>query len=236
MSRFQFKNFTIHQSRSALKVGTDSMLLGASIKSSSPKHGLDIGAGTGVLSLMVAQNHPGILIDAIEIDPNSYEDLTENVLFSDFKNQIQTIHKDFFSCQFIKKFDLIFSNPPFYDDGLKFDQNVIYHSKHTVNFSINNFFLKSKELLEVNGNLWIIVPFDKTKSWVDAAIQNSLSLVKQIIIEAKPGKKVRSILVFSFDENQIMNISNFVVRDSKGYYTQEYHLLTNEFHNKIPLR
>ena len=96
--------------------------------------------------------------------------------------------------------------------------------------------MKSKELLEVNGKLWIIVPFDKTKSWVDAAIQNSLSLVKQIIIEAKPGNKGRSILVFSFDNNQIMNISNFVVRDSNGFYTQDYHLLTNEFHIKRPLR
>jgi tRNA1Val (adenine37-N6)-methyltransferase len=236
MSHFQFKNFNISQSRSALKVGTDAMILGASIKCESPKFGLDIGAGTGVLSLMVAQKHPEILIDAIEIDPNSFDDLTENVLFSDFKNQIQTIHNDFFSYQFIKKFDLIFSNPPFYDDGLKFDQNVIYHSKHTVNFSIYNFFLKSKELLELNGQLWIIVPFDKTKFWVDAAIQSSLNLIKHIIIEAKPDKKIRSILVFSFDNNQIVNISNFVVRDSNGFYTQDYHLLTNEFHIKRPLR
>jgi tRNA1Val (adenine37-N6)-methyltransferase len=236
MSRFQFKKFTIYQSRSALKVGTDAMLLGASIKVNSPKYGLDIGAGTGVLSLMVAQNHPEIFIDAIEIDPSSFEDLTENILLSDFKNQIQTIQKDFFSCQFIKKFDLIFSNPPFYDDGLKFDQNVIYHSKHSINFSANNFFLKSKELLDVHGELWIIVPFDKTKFWVDTAIQSSLNVVKQIIIEAKPDKKVRSILVFSFDKNQIINISKFVVRDSNGYYTQEYHQLTNDFHNKRPLK
>lgn len=236
MSYFQFKKFIIHQSRSALKVGTDAMLLGASIKSISPKYGLDIGAGTGVLSLMVAQNHSGILIDAIEIDLNSYEDLSENVLSSDFKNQIQTIHNDFFTYKFFKKFDLIFSNPPFYDDGLKFDENVVYHSKHSVNFSIDDFFLKSKELLDVHGELWIIVPFDKTKFWVDAAIKSSLNLVKQIIIEAKPNKNVRSILVFSFDKNQIINISNFVVRDSEGFYTKEYHVLTNDFHNKRPLK
>ena len=236
MSYFQFKKFIIHQSRSALKVGTDAMLLGASIKAYSPKFGLDIGAGTGVLSLMVAQNHSGILIDAIEIDLNSYEDLSENVLSSDFKNQIQTIHDDFFTYKFFKKFDLIFSNPPFYDDGLKFDENLVYHSKHSINFSIDDFFLKSKELLDVHGELWIIVPFDKTKFWVDAAIKSSLNLVKQIIIEAKPDKNVRSILVFSFDKNQIINISNFVVRDSEGFYTKEYHVLTNDFHNKRPLK
>lgn len=236
MSHFQFKKFIIHQSRAALKVGTDSMILGAFIDGHYSRSALDIGAGTGVLSLMVAQNHPGILIDAIEIDFNSFEDLSENVLKSDFKNQIQTIYEDFFAYHFIKKYDLIFSNPPFYDDGLKFDENVNYHSKHSVNFSIAQFFLKSKELLQLNGELWIIVPYDKSKSWCYKAEQCNLNLIKHIIIEAKPGKMVRSILVFSFAKNVQLNTANFVVRDLFGFYTEEYHLLTNEFHNKKPLK
>ena len=236
MSRFQFKHFTIHQSRSALKVGTDAMLLGASIKCDSPKFGLDVGAGTGVLSLMVSQVHSYIFIDAIEIDYNSFEDLSQNIYLSKFKDRIQSFNKDFFSYQSNKKYDLIFSNPPFYDDGFKFDENILFHSKHNLNFSVEKFFIKSLDLLDTNGEIWVIVPYVKTQFWLKEANKSHLFLVKQIMIESKPGKEVRSILVFSLSNTSELSLSTFSIRDDDGFYTDEYHLLTSEFHNKKPLR
>jgi tRNA1Val (adenine37-N6)-methyltransferase len=134
MSHFHFKRFTINQSRTTLKVGTDAMLLGAFIKTNSPRFGLDVGAGTGVLSLMVAQNHSSINIDSVEIDSKSFEDLKQNITESVFKNQINFFNIDFFAFQPNKKYDLIFSNPPFYDDGIKFNSEINFHPKHNVNF------------------------------------------------------------------------------------------------------
>ena len=236
MSRFQFKNFTINQARSSLKVGTDAMILGAFIKSSTPKYGLDVGAGTGVLSLMVAQNHSSIVIDSVEIDNRSFEDLKQNIIESDFKNKINFFNIDFFKFQSDKKYDLIFSNPPFYDDGMKFNSEINFHSKHNINFLKKDFFLKCIDFLLSSGELWIIVPFDKSEKWIREALNIKLNLFKRIDIEAKPDNKVRTILVFSLILPLKVDESIFVIRDQDGFYTNEYHILTNDFHNKRPIK
>ena len=236
MSRFHFKKFTIHQSRSALKVGTDAMILGATIKTDLPKYGLDVGAGTGVLSLMVAQNHPSISINAIEIDDSSFKDLNQNISESEFKNQISVLNTDFFLFQSSKKYDLIFSNPPFYDDGLKFSLETNYHSKHSLNFSKSLFFSKIVEILSDYGHIWIIIPFDKSQLWINSALDKGLFLYKRIDIKGKPMMKIRSILVFTFNNNDKIEHSNILIRDSDGFYTKDYLKLTEDFHNKRPLK
>ena len=236
MSRFQFKKFTINQSRSTLKVGTDAMLLGAFIKENTYKSGLDIGSGTGVLSLMVAQNQPNILIDAIEIDNSSFEDLRQNVLESVFKHQIRFFKIDFFVFESKKKYDLIFSNPPFYDDGVQFENEIKFHAKHNVNFSKKKFFSKCADLLSETGEIWIIVPFDKAELWIQSALEFQLFLMQCIDIESKQNSKVRCVLVFSFIIKDKIDFSNFIIRDENGFYTSDYHFLTREFHNKQPLK
>lgn len=236
MSHFHFKKFTINQSRTTLKVGTDAMLLGAFIKTNSPSFGLDVGAGTGVLSLMVAQNHSSINIDSVEIDSKSFEDLKQNITESVFNNQINFHNIDFFKFQPNKKYDLIFSNPPFYDDGLKLDSEINFHPKHNINFLKKDFFLKCIDLLFSSGELWIIVPFNKSEKWIKEALDLNLNLSKRIDLEAKPNNKVRTILVFSFILPVKVDESIFVIRDQDGLYTNEYHILTNDFHNKRPLK
>ncbi len=236
MSRFQFKKFTINQSRASLKVGTDAMILGASIQTESPRYALDIGAGTGVLSLMIAQNHSNLIVDAIEIDENSFLDLESNVFESVFSHQIQLFNTNFFLFESDKSYDLIFSNPPFFDDGVKFSDSIEFHSKHNVNFPKLFFFQKCAKLLAIDGEIWIIVPFNKSHLWIEAALQSNLLLIKQIIVEAKPQVKIRSILVFSNSKRESIDVSSFVIRDSKGFYTHEYHVLTKEFHIKTPLK
>jgi tRNA1Val (adenine37-N6)-methyltransferase len=185
---------------------------------------------------MVAQNQPNILIDAIEIDNSSFEDLSQNVLESVFKHQIRFFKIDFFVFVSKKKYDLIFSNPPFYDDGVQFENEIKYHAKHNVNFSKINFFSRCADLLFENGEIWIIVPFDKADLWIESAIEFHLFLVQRIDIESKPNEKIRCILIFSFTIKDEIETTKFIVRDINGYYTDEYVSLTSEFHSKRPLK
>lgn len=236
MSIFHFKKFSISQSNSTLKVGTDSMLLGVFASGSIPKNGLDIGAGTGVLTLMICQKYDVIHMDAIEIDPNSYSDLELNISNSPFHNRIQCLNIDFFDFRTNQTYDLIISNPPYFEDGIKFDQNLNYHYKHANFFSKDLFFLNSHLLLSLKGLLWIIVPFPNEHKWIESALNAQLYLYKRIEIEAKPHKKVRTILVFSKTKTNQIKEEVFVIRDHDGKYTRDYQELTLEFHNKIPLR
>jgi tRNA1Val (adenine37-N6)-methyltransferase len=236
MSKFHFKHFSIDQTNSSLKVGTDAMLLGSFILSNTALTGLDIGAGTGVLSLMVAQNHPNITIDSIEIDSKSFIDLNANIECSSFKDRIHAINQDFFSYNFTKKYDLIFSNPPYYDNGFLPKEKNHLIAKHTLHFSKSIFFSKIKDLLTVIGNCWIIIPFDNINDWILEANNNGLNIINQINISGKEGDCNRVICVFGFTNFQNNYIKQFTVRDKNGFYTTEYHQLTQNFHNKKPLK
>ncbi len=110
---FQFKYFRISQNRTALKVGTDSMLLGAFVSAKNPKYALDLGAGTGVLSLMLCQKFPTLNVEAIEIDKGAFQDCLSNVKQSSWSEQVNAIQGDYFSHVFSRSYDLIVSNPSF---------------------------------------------------------------------------------------------------------------------------
>jgi tRNA1Val (adenine37-N6)-methyltransferase len=235
MSSFHFKYFSINQSNSLLKVGTDAMILGSIIQSVNSKRALDIGAGTGVISLMVAQKNPNLIVDAIEIDCNSFIDLETNFKKAPFSNVFTSINDNFFEYHFKYNYDLIFSNPPYYEDGYKFESDLKSHFKHAVNFSKDHFFERVSELLQENGFVYIIVPFHKLNSWIESASHSNLYLVQQFDIEGKPNKLIRAVLVFSFHKKVLENFS-VTLRNEDGFYTDEYVKLTHEFHNKTPIR
>jgi tRNA1Val (adenine37-N6)-methyltransferase len=236
MSVFHFKYFSISQSNSALKVGTDSMLLGSFLEFENPKYALDIGSGTGVLSLMFCQKYSNVKIDSVEIDSKSFIDLEYNVSQSHFKNRINVFEIDFFNFQTNQLYDVVFSNPPYYDDGVKFINNETYHSKHSNFFSKSIFFERVTHFLSKNGFLWIIVPYKQGEKWINEASNVGLILHRKIIIEGKPYVKIRSILVFSTNYRSKHDEISFVVRDENGFYTPEYQKLTAEFHNKMPIK
>ncbi len=232
MAIFQFKEFSIHQVHSAMKVGTDAMILGALIHSSDKKQALDIGSGTGVLSLMVAQRNKQIFIDAIEIDTPSCNECRLNFQTSLWKNRLSVIHSDFLENKFTKKYDLIFTNPPFYVDGLKNLSVRKARAKHADFLPAGMLFEKVSQLLTPDGECWIIIPVSFTNAIKSIAYENQLYPFKEVSILGKPSSLIRQVLAFSF-EDRVVQKSSLLIRDESGNFSEEYIGLTKDFHSSI---
>ena len=233
-SVFKFKKFNVLQEKSALKVGTDSMLLGSFIDVASAKSGLDLGAGTGVLSLMLAQKSKLLNIDAIEQDALSFDECHLNFQNSPWSNRLVTHLGSYFTFRFEKKYDLIFSNPPFYleKEANTKTSNVI--GKHTSLDEFQKFAFLVKNQLSLTGYFWIIVPYSVYKLINDVGIFNPLKINYLYKIHSKLNKlNSRMVIGFSHLEKEAI-VKELVVRNEDNTYSDDYVKLTKDFHyNKL---
>jgi tRNA1Val (adenine37-N6)-methyltransferase len=231
LSIFRFQLFDVIQSKNPLKVGTDSMLLGAFIDPTHAETALDIGAGTGVLSLMVLQKKPKIELDAVEIHTEAAEECSLNFANSPWDN-VATVHaQDFLEFHLAKKYDLIFSNPPFYLDGLKSGDKNLDQAKHISREMYEQFIGKTSELLREEGRFYVIVPYKQFDYLNHVAQENRLYLHQKITIHATMEKlNSRVVLMFSKKKGECRE-SDFTIRLSTGGYTPEYIALTKEYHS-----
>ena len=218
---------------SPLKVGTDSMLLGSFISSDLKLQGLDLGAGTGVLSLMLAQKNQKLQIDAVEIDANVANECDLNFQNSKWKKNLKCITADYLQFPFKKKYDLIFSNPPYHFENILSPDNGVNISKHSLLSDYIQFFKLVKQLLTENGNFWIILPFSSSDQLTKLASEHRLFLKEYICIHSKPSKKnIRVILNFSSQKQLDICRREFVIRNENNLYSEEYIALTKDFHSK----
>ena len=229
-SIFRFKQFEILQEQSALKVGTDAMLLGALIKAKEASLGLDLGSGTGVLSLMIAQQNNSILIDAIEEHLPSYNECKTNFQNSPWKHRLEIYPENYFSFSFQRKYDLIFSNPPFYFEKERHTKTNNLTSKHTTKEDFDRFASLVISQLSSEGRFWVIVPFNIYKYIVDLNVFKNLFINNLVFIKAKINKSIsRVVMCFSFHEI-FVDKTELILRDSEGLYTDDYIDLTRDFH------
>ncbi len=232
MSVFTFKHFTISQANAALKVGTDAMLLGALIDCAGKKNALDIGAGTGVLSLMLAQKNQAMKLTAIEIDEASCRDCTLNFNTSPFTNELKIIEDDFLSLTKDRNYDLIVSNPPFYQHSLLGDDERVNRTKHADYLPIRRFYPKVAELLKEEGDLWLIFPFRDLEEQLSVAIDSGFFLKKQVTIFAK-AEKVSRVVVNLSKTSQMPIMDELVIRNHDNSYSEAYKLLTKDYHDRL---
>ncbi|MBM3452451.1 MAG: methyltransferase [Bacteroidetes bacterium] len=226
---FRFKQFAINQENASLKVGTDAMVLGAFCSFPAAEYALDVGTGTGVLSLMVAQTHPNLFIHAIDIDEQNCLLAKENVQNSPFYNRISVIHEDIFKFSTKNKYDLIFSNPPFHFNSLKSIENRISQAKHLSIEQFDGFIGRLSKLLSKKGKIIMIIRHEHLDDISSCLNKHKLFLNEIILIFGKPASKKRLIITCS-NSTSSFEEKEFTIRDSFGRFSKEYIEKTKEFH------
>ncbi|MFC3879013.1 tRNA1(Val) (adenine(37)-N6)-methyltransferase [Algoriphagus namhaensis] len=228
-SWFQFKQFKINQDRCAMKISTDAVMLGALVEGQDAVQVLEIGAGTGVISLMLAQRLPMAKIQAVEIDPDAASQCSENFDESPFSARLmvhQVAIQDFDSQT---TFDLIVSNPPYFPDHLKPQDAIRQQALHTDSLS---FFELAKSVvgnLSESGDFWLILPSRQMEDFEKIASELGLKAWKKIFLADRPGKQVyREIVAFSLS-NKAYKTEKIELKSEKGVYTNAYQELLAEF-------
>jgi len=229
MSTFHFKEFSIQQDVSAMKVGTDAMILGSLVDSNLKVNGLDIGTGTGVLSLMIAQRNKNICIHAIEIDVESAKEAELNFQNSPWSNRLRIVQADFRKFFPEIQFDLIVSNPPYFENGILNESIRKANSRHEDSLPLQELFQKVAEMLAPNGHFWLILPFETAAKWKMKATELKLFCEKEIIIFGKPNLPKRMVLCFSKVGVECVK-SSVLIRTENNEYSKEYKELTVDFH------
>ncbi len=235
---FHFKKFSIKQEKTAMKVGTDGVLLGAwSPISNSPYNILDIGAGTGLIALMLAQRSHAEQIDALEIDENAYEECVENFENSPWNDRLFCYHADLtaFTEEFFEEeeYDLIVSNPPFFTDAYKSQNASRDLARLEEALPFEELIECSAALLSENGIFSVIIPYKEEENFI--SICHSFGLYPFQITRVKGTSETeikRSLLAFSFKDKQ-PEISTLIIETGRHEYTPEYIELTKMFYLKM---
>ncbi len=229
---FHFKQFAVNQAECTMKVGTDSVLLGASAHIKNPKTILDIGTGTGVIALMLAQRFPQANIDAVEIDHTTAQMAIHNFENSIFTNRIQgyqSSFEDYLEQNPKKKYDLIVSNPPFFINSLESSNLTKKLARHTNEHFFERFIQAAASHLQQSGALWLILPPKTTQIVKNIGLQYQLFLQQQIQIHSFPQSKPHRELIAMGFQNKEQLSQSLVIYDAPKLHSKEYQLLLKDF-------
>jgi len=233
---FVFKEFSVQQDRCAMKIGTDAVLLGAwTSLQNNPSSILDIGAGTGVLALMLAQRSNAELIDAIEIDDNAYEQCVENFENAPWCDRLFCYHASLheFSDEIEAPYDLIISNPPFYSEDYKTPSNQRDMARFSEALPFDHLLQNVSKLLSENGLFSVIIPFKEEPSFIAFASNFSLFPSRICHVKGNPDSEIkRSLLEFTLCENDFFT-EQLTIETNRHQYTQPYINLTKDFYLKM---
>ncbi len=245
---FQFKQFTVQQEKAALKVSTDSCLFGAwvaeevrskkyEVRSAgntlkthhSPLAILDIGAGTGLLMLMLAQKC-NAMIDGVEIDEPSYQQAKENIEASIWNEQLQLFHADVKQFNFSKKYDLIFSNPPFYEGDLKSGAANRNVAMHDAGLKLDELVAIVAANLTEAGSFAVLLPFTRADYMIELAAAANLHLQKHVQVKqsVKHGY-FRSMLLFTRIKGEAV-VEELAIKDADNNYTTDFVNLLKDYY------
>lgn len=228
---FVFKQFKILQDKCAMKVGTDAVLLGSWVNTSNAKTILDIGTGTGIIALMLAQKSDAT-IDAIDIDKNAFVQASENIAGCKWKERIQIHH---ISLQQYStdspKYDLIVSNPPYFVDSSKASEESRTNARHTDQLPFSDLLNGVLNLLNPTGSFYVILPTKESQVFRDMAEEQNLFLTKLtrvITLADRPEKRL--LMQFEFTKKALEENFITIEKDERHSYTDEYKELTKDYY------
>ena len=233
---FHFKEFTVHQDQCAMKIGTDSVLLGAW---TNLNHGLksilDIGSGTGVLALMMAQRSSAPVIDALEIDSDAYEQCLENFEISPWGDRLFCYHASLleFVAEWEDTYDLIICNPPFYSEDHKTENAARDLARFNDAMPFEHLVYAITNLLSNTGVFSLILPHKEEESFTNLCLTAGLHLCRRLHVKGNPQSEIkRSLLEFSFQKGDLAH-DELVIETARHQYTDSYIKLTKDFYIKM---
>lgn len=232
MSGFVFKQFTVTQTRAAMKVSTDGILLGAWADVSGAKHILDIGTGTGLLALMAKQRAPDAKVSAIEIDSGACSDARDNFAASPWPD-INLFEGAVQSFNAAEPFDAIITNPPYFNASLKGENHARNTARHTDGLSFNELIATCTRLSHGKTRLNVILPCVEAQQFIAVAEQAGWYLNRHCLVRTTDKKQAsRSLMLFS-QNNGECETTSLTIHAADGSYSQDYKELCKAFYLKM---
>ncbi len=226
---FRFKQFAVDQSGCAMKINTDGVLLAAVATQEAPVRILDIGTGTGVIAMMLAQRFPAAAVDAVEIESAAAETASRNFEASPFASRLAVHTGDIAAFDGTGRYDLIISNPPFFVKDLKNPSKEKSLARHAHEDFFSGLIRKVASLLNTGGSFWVILPVKQAEELVVEAVLYKLFPSRIIHIHSDESKpEIRQVVCFSFDNAAAVH-EDFYIYASQGVYTEAYVSLLKDF-------
>lgn len=227
MKPFNFQQFSVNQSSEVFRVGTDAVLLGTLCKVENSRKVLEVGTGTGIISLMIAQRNSDIEILALDINENAATLAKENFQNSPFRNRLKVLKTDFKNFKTEQKFDLVVSNPPYFEENSS-EKDILARQQTELSFA--NLLENASKLLSDEGIISVIIPFEAGSIFIQIAEKNQLFLKRKINVYGIENSKIkRLILEFSLNKSDAEE-SDFTIEKSPRKYSDQYLELTKDFH------
>ncbi|MFT3946480.1 MAG: methyltransferase [Agriterribacter sp.] len=229
---FQFKQFTVYHAQCAMKVCTDACILGAWFAEKIPGKSfvLDIGAGSGLLTLMLAQKNNG-QFHGIEIDRSSFKQLQENIAAGKCKKHITAFNGDATTYSFPVKYHFIITNPPFFEGDLKSPdvrKNIAMHSAALTLEKLTDVIDKN---LTSDGSFGILIPYHRTEAYIDIAQAKGFFLLEKLLVKQTPAHNYfRSILHFTRQKADAIHTHELVIKDADNAYTEVFTALLKDYY------
>lgn len=235
---FTFKQFSIQQDRCAMKVGTDGVLLGAwTPLYNEPYSVLDIGSGTGLIALMIAQRSFAEQIDAIEIDDNAFSQCFENFEASPWMDRLYAYHSSLedFTEEFFEEitYDLIVSNPPFYSENYKSGNEQRDAARFTDSLPFEQLIACTEGLLSEDGIFSTIIPYKEEQAFIELASEYGLYPFKICRVQGSPNAEIKRSLIAMTRIPAEITFENLIIELERHQYTDEYKELTKDFYLKM---
>ncbi|WP_282132216.1 tRNA1(Val) (adenine(37)-N6)-methyltransferase [Cellulophaga baltica] len=243
MKPFRFKQFTVNQDKCAMKIGTDGVLLGAWASVNNSMHTiLDIGTGTGVIALMLAQRSIADTIEAIELDGDAFEQCTDNFEASDWRDRLFCFHAGFdeFVDEYTEEepeeaelYDLIVSNPPFYSEEVSSGNDARDQARQNSSLPFDELVAGVSKLLSPTGVFATIIPYKEEENFIALALENNLYPNRITQVRGTENTEIkRSLLEFSLTESEYTP-KELIIELERNVYTKEYIELTIDFYLKM---